>query len=115
MSYVGELPLADGSVLLVEVQGDAAPGVDRVGRWTDGARQGAQSLEQALSRVRPALQSVVDTLTGLAVAPETVTVQFGIKVVAEAGVVVARAATEASFTVTATWGNPGDEGPAEPS
>ncbi|PWI13858.1 hypothetical protein DI272_06635 [Streptomyces sp. Act143] len=101
MSYVGELPLADGSVLLVEVQGDAAPGVDRVGRLADGVRQGAQSLDAALSSVRPALQSVVDTLAGLA--PRSVTVEFGIKVVAGAGVVVARAATEASFTVTATW------------
>lgn len=115
MSYVGELPLADGSVLLVEVQGDAPPGVDRVGRLADGLRQGAQSLEEALSGVRPALQSVVDMFRGLAVAPTDVTVQFGIKVVAEAGVVVARAATEASFTVTATWENPGSSNAAGPA
>ncbi|MER5756738.1 CU044_2847 family protein [Streptomyces sp. NPDC002088] len=115
MSYVGELALADGSVLLVEVQGEAPPGVDRVGRLADGLRQGAQSLDEALAGVRPALQSVVDTVRGLATVPQAVTVQFGITVVAGAGVVVARAATEASFTVTATWDNSASASAAGPS
>jgi lipid-binding SYLF domain-containing protein len=115
MTYVGELPLADGSVLLVEMEGDEPPGVDRIGRLADTLRQGAQTLDQALSGVQPALQSVIDTARGLAIAPESVTVEFGITVVAGAGVVVARAATEASFTVTVTWANPGPTGPASPS
>lgn len=115
MSYVGELALADGSVLLVEVRGEAPPGVDRVGRLADGLRQGAQSLDEALAGVRPALQSVVDTVRGLVAVPQTVTVQFGITVVAGAGVVVARAATEASFTVTATWDNTVSASAAGPS
>ncbi|MBC2904720.1 CU044_2847 family protein [Streptomyces cupreus] len=105
MPYIGELPLDDGSVLLLEVSGEEPGGVDRVGRAADAVRSSADTLQQALTRMRPALEAVFATTRGLAHAPDEVTVEFGIKLTAEAGVVVARAATEANFTVSVRWAN----------
>jgi hypothetical protein len=98
-----ELRLDDGTVLLVEATADHAQGIDRVGRGTDVARQATESLQGALQKMRPALSTIVSQVRGVAEPPEAITVQFGIKVSAGAGVVVAHAATEANFTITAEW------------
>ncbi|WP_093775756.1 CU044_2847 family protein [Streptomyces sp. yr375] len=95
--------LDDGHVVLLEVSDVDSTGIDRVGRRADIARGASDTLQQALTRVGPALVAVVTATRGLATAPESVTVEFGVKLTAEAGVVVARGTTEANFAVTATW------------
>ncbi|MFI6010741.1 CU044_2847 family protein [Streptomyces sp. NPDC051243] len=105
MAYVGEMLLDDGQVVLLEVAGDGPAGVQRVSRG--GVVAGAaETLQQALARVRPALGAVVDHARELPRPPESVTVEFGITLSAEAGVVVARGSTEAHFTVSMEWANP---------
>ncbi|MFC5214938.1 CU044_2847 family protein [Streptomyces coerulescens] len=104
MGYVGEMLLDGGQVVLLEVAGDGPAGVQRVSRG--GVVAGAaETLQQALNRVRPALGAVVDGARGLPAPPESVTVEFGITLSAEAGVVVARGSTEAHFTVSMEWTN----------
>ncbi|MGP4010456.1 CU044_2847 family protein [Streptomyces sp. 4N124] len=105
MTYVGEMLLDDGQIVLLEVAGDGPAGVQRVSRG--GVVAGAaETLQQALGRVRPALGAVLDGAQGLPRPPGSVTVEFGITLSAEAGVVVARGSTEAHFTVTMEWPNP---------
>ncbi|MCX3058222.1 CU044_2847 family protein [Streptomyces beihaiensis] len=115
MAPLVRIPLDDGSTLTVETDGagepaghEESPGIDRVGR-------GGDTLQTALARVQPALTAVVDHVRGLAHAPDSVTVEFGIKLSAQAGVIVAKAATEANFTITAQWsrGRRGDASGAE--
>ncbi|MFE1322936.1 CU044_2847 family protein [Kitasatospora phosalacinea] len=96
------IPLDDGGHLTVEVAEEAG-GIQRVGRGPDAVRHGAETFQEAVGRIRPALASVVGQIRSLADAPERVTVEFGIKLTAEAGVVIARTATEANFTITAEW------------
>ncbi|WAZ20834.1 hypothetical protein STRCI_001975 [Streptomyces cinnabarinus] len=104
MAYVGEMVLDDGQVVLLEVTGEGPAGVQRVSRG--GAVAGAaETLQQALARVRPALGAVLEGARELPRPPESVTVEFGITLSAEAGVVVARGSTEAHFTVTMNWAN----------
>ncbi|MFI6036732.1 CU044_2847 family protein [Streptomyces sp. NPDC051315] len=94
--------LDDGQILLREVAGDGPAGVQRVSRG--GAVAGAaETLQQALARVRPALGAVLDGARGLPRPPASVSVEFGITLSAEAGVVVARGPTEAHFTVSMHW------------
>ncbi|MEU6671136.1 CU044_2847 family protein [Streptomyces sp. NPDC046727] len=96
--------LDDGQIVLLEVAGEGPAGVQRVSRG--GAMAGAaETLQQALTRVRPALGALVTEARTLARPPESVTVEFGITVSAEAGVVVARGSTEAHFTVSMQWSN----------
>lgn len=99
MAYVGEMVLDDGQVVLLEVTGDGPAGVQRVSRG-GGVAGAAETLQQALARVRPALGAVLEGARDLPRQPGSVTVEFGITLSAEAGVVVARGSTEAHFTVT---------------
>ncbi|GAA4018598.1 MULTISPECIES: CU044_2847 family protein [Streptomyces] len=102
MAYVGEMLLDDGQIVLLEVAGDGPAGVQRVSRGAVVAGA-AETLQQALARVRPALGAVVDGARALPRPPGSVTVEFGITLSAEAGVVVARGSTEAHFTVSMHW------------
>ncbi|MEU9991697.1 CU044_2847 family protein [Streptomyces sp. NPDC007971] len=110
MAHVGEMLLDDGQVVLLEVAGKGRPaGVQRV---PEG--EPAETLQQALARVRPALGALVHEARGLTRPPEKVTVEFGITVSAEAGVVVAQGSTEAHFTVTMHWsGQDGSDIPGQ--
>jgi hypothetical protein len=104
--HVVELPLGDGTVLLVEAvatDDQEPPGIDRVGRARDVTHRAAETLQAALQNVRPALAAIVGQIRDIGDSPDTITVQFGITVSAQAGVVVAQAATEANFTITAEW------------
>ncbi|MET7619119.1 CU044_2847 family protein [Streptomyces sp. NPDC005408] len=102
MAEVVEVPLDGGGTVWVEIPDDA-PVIERVGRGDDVARTTADTLQGALTRIRPAVDAVVGQLRNAAVPPHEVSVQFGIRITAEAGVVIAKAATEANFTVSATW------------
>lgn len=102
MATVVEMPLEDGSTILVEVADDERR-LQRVGR--DGAivRNAAETLEEALRRVKPAIIAVFGQVRDLATPPDTVKIQFGVKLTAEAGVVIARATSEANFTLSLEW------------
>ncbi|MFF3859535.1 CU044_2847 family protein [Streptomyces sp. NPDC002209] len=102
MSELIEMPLDGGGTVWMEVPDDL-PVIERVGRGDDALRTTARTLQEALSRVGPAVDAVIGQLRSAAVVPDEVNVQFGIKITAEAGAVIAKAATEANFTVSATW------------
>jgi len=75
-------------------------GVTRKG-VADAIQQAGQSLEQALDRLRPAAQMIVEKLKS--VSPDQVEVEFGVKLEAEAGAVITKAGTEAHFQITLKW------------
>ncbi|MDT9696087.1 CU044_2847 family protein [Streptomyces sp. P17] len=81
---MGELLLDDGQIVLLELAGDGPAGVQRVSRG--GVMAGAaETLQQALGRVRPALGAVLDDARRLSRPPAEVTVEFGITPSAEGG------------------------------
>ncbi|MET8676756.1 CU044_2847 family protein [Streptomyces sp. NPDC004647] len=92
----------------------------RGGRVVDTGRSGqavqtaSETLQTALVRMRPAIEAVVGQVRGLAAPPDRVSVQFGIKITAEAGAVIAKAATEANFTVSAEWARDSTPRPPAP-
>jgi hypothetical protein len=94
---------ADSSVL-VEVDEDTF-GVEEVSRTSDGVLEAGRRLESVLGGVRDAAQATLDALKALS--PETVQVEFGIKLAGEAGAMIAKASAEGHFTVTLSW-SPGD-------
>ncbi|QXE33251.1 hypothetical protein KQY30_02025 [Streptomyces sp. GMY02] len=105
MTRIQEMLLNDGTAVRVEVEGQPDSGIDRVGRGaaSDIVRGSAQTLQEALAHIRPAVEAVADSIQGLASRPDTVSLEFGIKLSAEAGVVVAKAASEANFVVRLEW------------
>lgn len=108
MADIREFRASDGTVLRVEVDsapapydGDAYEPVRRRREGTAGAA--ADTLRQAVDRVRPAAQDVLNSLRAMPQAPDRVALEFGVKLSADAGVVLARAATEAHFKVLLEW------------
>jgi hypothetical protein len=100
VAKVVRMPVDDSTTVLVEVSDD---GVERVGRVRDVAASTAETLQQAVQGILPAVDEVLTGMRGLAQRPEKVKLEFGIKLSAEAGVLIARASTEAQFKVTLEW------------
>ena len=67
------------------------------------AEKSAQALDKAMSTVRGMAVRSVNAVKDLTDPPDNIEVEFGIKLDAEAGAMVAKAGTEASFNVTLTW------------
>lgn len=102
MATVVEMPLEDGTSILVEVE-DNEQRLQRVGRADTVIRGTTETLEEALRRVEPAVAAVVSQVRKLASPPDKVQLEFGVKLTAEAGVVIAKAATEANFKLSLEW------------
>lgn len=106
MVFLIGLPLEPGSdeVLVVEADADDVPGDLVLAAPEPGkaAARAAQTLEEALKQLEPSLQKVAGTLKKMA--PDQATVEFGLKVGGETGLIVAKGTAEANFTVSMSWG-----------
>ena len=92
--------LADGSELMVETdEPPLAAGVQAVGLGADGKSEFGAALDQ----IRNAAAEAQAKLLALAVPPTSFEISFGIKLSASAGVILAKAGTEANFTVKMNW------------
>jgi len=103
MAEIVEYPLEDGGVLLVQPASMDA-GLGELGLASsaeDKAKKATETLESALAQVTPALRSVANKLRDLS--PDDLTVEFGLTLTAEAGIMVAKGSTEVHFTVTLAW------------
>src|SRR5512144_3025627 len=69
-----------------------------------------QTLEASLDQLKPLATAVIDRLRGLAHPPHQVNVEFGVKLTAHAGMVIAASGGEANLTVRLCWDRPGTLG-----
>ncbi|HEY3960181.1 MAG TPA: CU044_2847 family protein [Solirubrobacteraceae bacterium] len=122
MSKVIEMPLADGGSVLVEtydtsgVQSSSSAGTAmRGGQPARGPltrglghrkpliERGTQTLEQSVASISPALRAVLEELRRISTDLTQIELEVGLKLTGEAGMVLARAGTEANFQVHLTW------------
>jgi hypothetical protein len=81
-----------------------APGVVRTALSpADLAEQSSKALDSAMNTIHAVAQRVTATINSISERPSTVEVDFGLKLTAAAGALVASASTEASFIVKLTW------------
>jgi hypothetical protein len=73
----------------------AAPGPGEV------AERARVTLEQALTKLKPALGKIVHMLKELS--PDETVVEFGLKVGGESGVIIAKGTAEVNFTIRMSW------------
>ena len=100
MSKLVQVPTQDGPVLF---DVDEIPsGPERV------SRRGAnvvvnldERLEEALASARPAAQAVLDAFK--AISPDEVSVEFGLRIDAEAGAIIAKTGASGHFVVALKW------------
>lgn len=102
MAKLVEFPLADGSSIWVEVHEDELEGLAPASR-RGLSEQALKTFEDALEKVRPAAQTIIQKLRDLSDAPDEIEVEFGLKLSAEAGVIIAAGSVEANYRVTLTW------------
>jgi hypothetical protein len=105
MPRFAQFPLKGGGSLVVEVDGADSSG-SRVmrGMTTEDAIVSATStFESALENVRSAAEAILHQLCSLAQPPDEVAVEFGVKMSAESGAIIAKASGEANFKINLVW------------
>jgi len=104
MRRLVEFPLEDGTAIMVEVDAaEAATPRVRGASPIEVAEKAAQTFEGSLERIKPAAAAIVSKLRELGDQPQEIAVEFGIKLSATAGVVIASTGMEANFKVSLTW------------
>jgi Trypsin-co-occurring domain 1 len=105
MSQLAQFPLKDGGFLVIEV-GEAQASPARVMRGSaaeNALAQASETFESALEKVRSAAEGILQQLRSLAQPPDEVAVEFGVKLSAESGAIIAKASGEANFKINLTW------------
>ena len=102
MSALVDFKLSEGGSIAVEVE-DARGPVTRGGRGADSVTKAGESLEDALSRLGPALRGIVRQLRESGDWPGEIEVEFSIRLSAEAGVIITRTGGEANFRIAMRW------------
>jgi Trypsin-co-occurring domain 1 len=105
MAELAQFPLNGGGVLVVEVDpADSASRRVMRGSGPEAAMATASAtFESALQTVRCAAEGILHQLRSLAEPPDEVAVEFGVKMNAETGAIIAKASTEANFKINLTW------------
>ncbi|MFJ7336942.1 CU044_2847 family protein [Streptomyces sp. NPDC101110] len=96
------VPLESGGSVLVEVD-NGPQAVVRVARPGGVVAEATETLERGLESVREAAHAVLGKVADLPRQPDKITLQFGLKLSAEAGVFLAKTAGEGSLTLTMEW------------
>jgi hypothetical protein len=92
-----------GAVVLVESDQAEIPGGLTLASPEPGqaAARAAQSLSASLEQLEPMLRTVRDKLVGAA--PKNFTVEFGVKLGGETGIILAKGTAEVNLKITMTW------------
>jgi len=99
---------ADAASVLVETDSEDIPGGLVLASPEPGkaAATAAKSLSASLEHLGPVLRTVREKLA--ASAPEHFTVEFGVKLGGESGIILAKGTAEVNLKITMTWGR-GDQ------
>jgi Trypsin-co-occurring domain 1 len=106
MTVLMQVPLDDAEgapVVLIEADRDDVAGGLTLAAPDPGqaAAIAAHSLSASLERLEPLLRQLKEKLT--ASTPEHFTVEFGVKLGGETGIILARGTAEVNLKITMTW------------
>lgn len=103
MKRLIEFTLDDGTSLVVEVDEPELGGLVPASRSDEVIAKAQVSFEEALDKIKPAANGIIKKLRGLSDQPDEINVEFGLKLSAEVGAVVAAAGVEANYKVILKW------------
>ncbi|MET9425855.1 CU044_2847 family protein [Streptomyces sp. NPDC006540] len=101
MPEIVRMPVEGGEPILLEVDRRT----DRVGRGQDQIDTAGESLQRSLGRVQEIAGHVFDRLSALPRTPDRIRVEFGVKLTADANVILTRTGGEAHFVIEMEWEN----------
>ena len=105
MKRLVEYEIGEGQKIIVEVSEPTAGGLVPVGRGSDVIAKAQLTLSKTLDNIRPVAESIIDKLSDLTNRPDEISVEFGVKLSANAGAVLAAASTECNFVIRLKWKN----------
>jgi hypothetical protein len=106
MSSLVEFPLEGDGVIWVEVnESDAEGGIIRAGRFGGMIKkvQAKVTFDEALHQICASTERIITKLHNIKSQPDEIEVVFGFKMNAEIGASIAKACSEANYTVTMKW------------
>jgi hypothetical protein len=108
MDGLTEFRTEDGAVVVVEAVDDES-GARPVSRG-DGPARAARTFEGALGGVRAAAESALRVFRDGSLRPDSVELEFGVKLSAEAGAVINKGSAEGHLVVKLSWSPGRSEG-----
>ncbi|RFS84791.1 hypothetical protein D0T12_14815 [Actinomadura spongiicola] len=102
----------ENGTVIVETD-DTEPGFRSVSRGPGIVHDAARRFEDAFQDVRDAAESALAALRGGDLNPDAVELEFGVKLNAAAGAVIAKTSVEGHLKVKLIWGRPGTGAPPE--
>lgn len=97
-----EFTTASGAQVMVEADGQQ-PGAKLVSRGGNSLVQAGRTLDEALVGIRSAAETALTVFREGPLSPDGVELEFGVKLTAEAGAVIARTTVEGQLTVRLSW------------
>ena len=106
MKRLVEFPTEDGGFILVEVDDDLRFGSGptlRGGPASMVIEKAQITYEAALDKIKGAAEVIITKMRALSDSPDEISVEFGIKLSADIGAILASTSAEAQFTLQLTW------------
>ena len=91
-----------GGPVVIEVD-SSDPGLASIARPDDEIADVKERFEGALDKVRAAAVSALNTFRDKSLAPDEVSLEFGVKFNASAGAVIAKTSAEGNLAIRLTW------------
>jgi hypothetical protein len=102
MDGIVEFKTEDGTVIAVETVEDDS-GSRLVSRGDDGTVQATRTFEGSLQGVRAAAESALRVFRDGSLKPDAVEIEFGVKLSAECGALIAKSSVEGHLVVKLSW------------
>ncbi|MFF8928910.1 CU044_2847 family protein [Streptomyces longwoodensis] len=102
MAALVEFTTADGVAVAVEAAEPPRPGSRLVAR-DNGVVQASRTFEGALEGVRAAAESALRVFRDGSLRPDGVEIEFGVKLSAETGAIIAKGTAEGHLVVKLSW------------
>ena len=106
MTHYIETQTGEGSSVRIEVEDTSKPATGFAHQSTSTNVSGdnaEEAYQQVLQTIRGCADGIIGTIQDLQTQPDTVAVDFAIKVDAEAGAMVAKTREDAQFRVSLSW------------
>jgi len=101
---VVEYKLEKGGVILIEVEEtELEKGRVPVANTSGVPQKAKKEFEKALDEIRPVADAIVQKLKDLSSKPDNIGIEFGIKMNAQAGALIAATSVESNFKITISW------------
>ncbi|NMO49953.1 hypothetical protein HH310_01920 [Actinoplanes sp. TBRC 11911] len=102
MPELTRFELRDGEYVFAESEPDG-PSISPVSRAGDVLKSATAPFGSAMRHVRDAAEEALAALRDMDTRPDTVELEFGVKLNAEAGAVIARTGAQGHFKVKLVW------------